>query len=97
MSSLCKFGLNLNRLRLKNVDILSNYKNVTNTFKKFTATNATISATVKTVSLNANKAGNKTIGLWLLGCSGMVAGAVVLGGVTRYLNSFVRANNIIFK
>ncbi len=85
MSSLCKFGLNLSRLKLKNVDILANYKNITKTFKKFTATNATISATVNTATINANRTANKTVGLWLLGCSGMVAGAVVLGGVTRYL------------
>ena len=30
-----------------------------------------------------NESKNKTIGLWLAGCSGMVAGAVVLGGLTR--------------
>ena len=36
------------------------------------------------LAVPANGARNKTIGVWLAGCSGMVAGAVVLGGVTRY-------------
>lgn len=26
----------------------------------------------------------RTIGIWLLGCAGMVYGAVALGGITRY-------------
>lgn len=38
-----------------------------------------------TVFVNESK--NKTIGLWLAGCSGMVAGAVVLGGLTRLTES----------
>ena len=31
-----------------------------------------------------NAATNRIVGRWLLGCSGLVVGAVVLGGVTRY-------------
>lgn len=30
-----------------------------------------------------NAATNRIVGRWLLGCSGLVVGAVVLGGVTR--------------
>jgi cytochrome c oxidase assembly protein subunit 15 len=30
---------------------------------------------------------NRVVGLWLAGCTGMVAGAVVLGGVTRLTES----------
>lgn len=30
-----------------------------------------------------NAATNRLLGRWLLGCSGLVVGAVVLGGVTR--------------
>jgi cytochrome c oxidase assembly protein subunit 15 len=33
------------------------------------------------------KNGRKVVGMWLAGCSGMVAGAVVLGGVTRLTES----------
>ena len=34
-----------------------------------------------------DKAGARTMGWWLIGCSGMVAGMVVLGGVTRLTGS----------
>ncbi|XP_076017003.1 heme A synthase COX15 isoform X2 [Genypterus blacodes] len=34
-----------------------------------------------------NIATNRTVGRWLLGCSGLVVGAVVLGGVTRLTES----------
>lgn len=30
-----------------------------------------------------NAASNRIVGRWLLGCSGLVVGAIVLGGVTR--------------
>ena len=36
-----------------------------------------------TIAIAEVSSKSKTVGLWLAGCSGMVAGAVVLGGVTR--------------
>ena len=36
---------------------------------------------------NEEKTGTRAMGWWLLGCSGMVAGMVVLGGVTRLTGS----------
>ena len=41
-----------------------------------------------TIAITEVSSKSKTIGLWLAGCSGMVAGAVVLGGVTRYFNFY---------
>lgn len=38
-----------------------------------------------------NSAAERVMGRWLLACSGMVAGAVILGGVTRYV-PFYRQN-----
>ncbi|KAI2657406.1 hypothetical protein H4Q32_008721 [Labeo rohita] len=43
-------------------------------------------ASVRTVSL-PNAATNRAVGRWLVGCSGLVLGAVVLGGVTRLTES----------
>jgi heme a synthase len=43
-----------------------------------------------TVALNAAPApvrSQKVVGYWLLGCGGMVFGAVILGGVTRLTES----------
>ena len=36
-----------------------------------------------TIAITEVGSKSKVIGIWLAGCSGMVAGAVVLGGVTR--------------
>ncbi|KAK2896307.1 hypothetical protein QQF64_006298 [Cirrhinus molitorella] len=43
-------------------------------------------ASVRTVSI-PNAATNRVVGRWLVGCSGLVLGAVVLGGVTRLTES----------
>lgn len=40
-----------------------------------------------------NAATNRIVGRWLLGCSGLVVGAVVLGGVTRCKLLLVFINN----
>ena len=70
--NLCKKNLIVKNLNQKN--ILTNFKHLKTSVPK--------NSTVTAASENAAK--SKTIGLWLAGCSGMVAGAVVLGGVTRY-------------
>jgi cytochrome c oxidase assembly protein subunit 15 len=44
-------------------------------------------ATTSTIVVNTTDKNAKRIGIWLAGCSGMVAGAVVLGGVTRLTES----------
>lgn len=57
----------------------------------FDALGKTFSRPTETLAINAfatnNVRAQKIVGLWLLGCSGMVFGAVVLGGVTRLTES----------
>ena len=54
---------------------------------KFNTTNAqSLNNAALKVEVSA-KSGNKIVGYWLAGCSAMVAGAVVLGGVTRLTES----------
>ncbi|XP_056465248.1 cytochrome c oxidase assembly protein COX15 homolog [Gadus chalcogrammus] len=43
--------------------------------------------TARAASAVPNAASNRIVGRWLLGCSGLVVGAVVLGGVTRLTES----------
>ncbi|XP_037541448.1 cytochrome c oxidase assembly protein COX15 homolog isoform X1 [Nematolebias whitei] len=50
----------------------------------FTAETAAPSKSAVTVP---NEATNRIVGRWLLGCSGLVVGAIVLGGVTRLTES----------
>ena len=57
-------------------------KNLTKHSFKFNTTNAA-EQTIKVEVKN----GHKIVGYWLGGCSIMVAGAVVLGGVTRLTES----------
>ncbi|CAF0822827.1 unnamed protein product [Brachionus calyciflorus] len=80
MSSLWKIGSNLNKFTKLNINSFNNCKNFIKSIRKNT-----------TVTLNANTnniaANSRKIGIWLAGCSGMVAGAVVLGGVTRLTES----------
>jgi len=53
-----------------------------------TTATATVTANVvKEASAASQKKSSRIIGWWLAGCSGMVAGAVVLGGVTRLTES----------
>jgi len=52
------------------------------TLKRFQATEA-----AATIATTATRSNSKKIGIWLAGCSGMVAGAVALGGVTRLTES----------
>ena len=59
---------------------LSRIQNSKQSLKNFVASQSTV--TVKTTVGQ-----NRVIGLWLAGCTGMVAGAVVLGGVTRLTES----------
>lgn len=40
-------------------------------------------ATSTPAATTPNAASNRIVGHWLLGCSGLVVGAIVLGGVTR--------------
>lgn len=44
---------------------------------------------------NPNK--EKLVGRWLLGCSGMVFAAVVLGGATYYYVTYYSVRNILSK
>ena len=85
------FGLKLTNLTQKSnikstllFEKTKNFKNISLNGTKSTAT-ATSATTVATNVVGTNK--NKIIGLWLAGCSGMVVGAVVLGGVTRLTES----------
>uniref|UniRef100_A0A7N6ALG1 Cytochrome c oxidase assembly homolog 15 (yeast) n=1 Tax=Anabas testudineus TaxID=64144 RepID=A0A7N6ALG1_ANATE len=48
---------------------------------------STITAEAGAASTVPNTATNRIVGRWLLGCSGLVAGAIVLGGVTRLTES----------
>lgn len=76
-SSVSKFAIKNDKL------LLSQVKNGNRSaVKRFTSTQVAtpvVEATTKSI--------NKKIGIWLAGCSGMVAGAVVLGGVTRLTES----------
>ncbi|RNA18525.1 cytochrome c oxidase assembly COX15 -like protein [Brachionus plicatilis] len=78
MASLWKIGTSLTKLTKLNINTIANCKNVL----KFTRKNTTVA-----LNTNVTTANNRKIGLWLAGCSGMVAGAVVLGGVTRLTES----------
>ncbi|KAF5900055.1 cytochrome c oxidase assembly protein COX15, partial [Clarias magur] len=53
---------------------------------KTTAVGQTLSAQSSSSAL-PNAASNRIVGRWLVGCSGLVLGAVVLGGVTRLTES----------
>lgn len=44
---------------------------------------------------NSNK--EKLVGKWLLGCSGMVFAAVVLGGATYYYFTYYSVRNVLSK
>ncbi|CAL1578017.1 unnamed protein product [Knipowitschia caucasica] len=48
---------------------------------------AEVGSTSATVTAVPNAATNRIVGRWLVGCSGLVIGAVVLGGVTRLTES----------
>ena len=52
---------------------------------RFTTSSAALNES--TAAAASVKGSSKKIGLWLAGCSGMVVGAVVLGGVTRLTGS----------
>jgi cytochrome c oxidase assembly protein subunit 15 len=82
MASLFRIGSQFGRIKVKS-DSLATLKNVQKTFKKFTTTSTTTAYSISANTVNVNK----KIGIWLAGCSGMVAGAVVLGGVTRLTES----------
>jgi len=77
-SSLWRVSSSVNKLLTKKGDLL-----LLNAGKLTVARRlqATVAATV------ATRSANKKIGIWLAGCSGMVAGAVALGGVTRLTES----------
>lgn len=81
MSKLWKIGFNLGRLNQKSVNnAIECFK-----FKNFNALRKplTTSAVLETTETSSRK----RIGIWLACCSGMCAGAVVLGGVTRLTES----------
>jgi cytochrome c oxidase assembly protein subunit 15 len=68
----------LNRVTLtRKLASANGLKNLTASVKKLT--------TLTSAESGVNP--NRTVGLWLAGCSGMVAGAVVLGGITRLTES----------
>lgn len=48
-------------------------------------------------SLSNQQNGQKLVGSWLLGCSGMVFGAVVLGGVSYYYFVYYTATEVLEK
>jgi heme a synthase len=88
MMKFFRFGLKLTNLTHKSntkstllFEKIKNFKNLTLNNTK----SATTTVVTNAVSSTTNK--NKVIGLWLAGCSVMVSGAVVLGGVTRLTES----------
>jgi cytochrome c oxidase assembly protein subunit 15 len=81
MSTLFKIGLGLRRqLNCNTLD--TTYGSVCKTFKRLATTTTTAAVEAGAVTMQS-----KRVGWWLMGCSGMVAGAVVLGGVTRLTES----------
>jgi hypothetical protein len=79
MSALLKFILRFNSI--KPAHILNSYKNLNVISKRATNSSSTIatnSTNLANAKSNVQKI-NKRIGIWLAACSGMVAGAVVLG------------------
>lgn len=83
-SALWRVSQNINKFARKNDSLLLVHLRSTNKSlitKRFQAT-----VTTQAVS-TATRSANKNIGIWLAGCSGMVAGAVALGGVTRLTES----------
>ena len=80
-----RLGFNLKKIVTgsKNSLVLSKFQNVKQSIKRFTASQATMPAASE--SLIASR--NKKIGIWLATCSGMTAGAVILGGLTRLTES----------
>ncbi|KAK2921895.1 cytochrome c oxidase assembly protein COX15 homolog isoform X1 [Channa argus] len=48
---------------------------------------STMTAVASSANAIPNAATNRIVGRWLLGCSGLVVGAIVLGGVTRLTES----------
>lgn len=86
---LCRASLKLNQLGTnKNSSfILDKFKNLNKSLKNVTFKTNTTTAATAAVSKAGTSYANKAIGYWLAGCSGMVAGAVVLGGVTRLTES----------
>lgn len=85
-SSLWRLGSSVHRYTLKNNSSLFRQIKATDKslIKRFQVTFA--KEAVSIVNPSAKNV-NKKIGLWLAGCSGMVVGAVVLGGVTRLTES----------
>lgn len=74
----------------KGLNLYSNYiKNIKTSTKNFIKykTTAVTHETIVNEATQSTKVPNKLIGWWLAGCSGMVVGAVVLGGVTRLTES----------
>ena len=51
-----------------------------------TVTRAADSKAAASVAQNIPPYAEKIVGSWLIGCAGMVFGAVVLGGVTRWVH-----------
>ena len=82
MSTLWKLSSTLKKFNLKTIN---SYKNVYSNLKKFASTSSTTISSAASAAISAPP--NRKIGLWLAGCSGMVAGAVILGGVTRLTES----------
>lgn len=82
-SSLWRIGSSIKQFARKNDQLLINQlRNSNKCSRRFTASTATTTPVV-----NSTRSINKKIGVWLAGCSGMVVGAVVLGGVTRLTES----------
>lgn len=97
MFKLFRFGQSLNRLgQTSNTNYASLLRDtLTRNLKRQTGSdknalvhkvNLTTATTQATCEINSSCA-RKKVGIWLAVCSGMVAGAVVLGGVTRLTES----------
>lgn len=71
-------------LRNKFKDCVNKLKNTKNATTFVANTNSIASSTAKTLKISNSQ---KLVGYWLLGCSGTVAGAVALGGLTRLTKS----------
>jgi hypothetical protein len=87
MMKFFRFGLKLTNLTYKsNTNRILLFEKIKN-FKNLTLNNTKSATTVVTNAVSSTTNKNKVIGLWLAGCSVMVSGAVVLGGVTRLTES----------
>ncbi|XP_073998698.1 heme A synthase COX15 isoform X2 [Rhodnius prolixus] len=96
-SAYCRASLQTTFIKVQNVkfsglsQLSRNTRNYVTRRNLFSILGKSFSRPTETLAINACATGNvrakKIVGLWLMGCSGMVFGAVVLGGITRLTES----------